>query len=75
MKCIGVIDKLPVLSGHGATILVNGLDGFVFHHVEVGHRAWAGFDGRGEASEMRADGEKFCGVYSLMGLVRAGGAG
>lgn len=28
MKCIGAIDKLPVLSGDGETVAVNGLNGF-----------------------------------------------
>lgn len=41
MGCAGVIDKLPVLSGDGETGLVNGWNGCLFHHVEVGSKAWA----------------------------------
>lgn len=34
--CIGVIDKLP----DGETGFVNGLNGSLFHHVDVGSKAW-----------------------------------
>jgi hypothetical protein len=34
--CIGVIDKLP----DGETGLVNGLNGSLFHNVDVGSKAW-----------------------------------
>lgn len=76
MRCIGVIDKLPVVSGDGETVVVNGLNGFVFHHVEVGSKAWAKFDGRGEASTRTicADGGSLWRLF-VMELVRIGGAG